>query len=391
MEVYILDSLNRPTSVVDMFESLIWTERFSSPGDFELHLISNFANRKRFVPGARLAMNDSRRVMTVETVEDISDEEGRQSLKVTGVSLEDILSKRLAMADLTDLTTDPQWYLEGFPKDIAEQMFHDICVTGILDAGDIIAGITEGSIYPADTIDPPTDDIVYVVEPQDLLSAEKTLCDTYEMGFRLVRDHDTHGLYFDIYTGNDRTTGQTENDAVIFSPDLENIQSTNRLTSRAMYKNVAYVVSPVGHEIVFPDDVDPSVAGFDRRVLFVKAEDITDPDGPTATLLMIQRGKQELAKAMKLTALDGQLTALNPFRYDTDYFLGDLVELRDDDGAINYMRVTEQIFVSDGEGDRNYPTLSARTLVVPGSWNSVSPDVAWDDIPPGEDWDTGEV
>lgn len=386
MEVYILDSLYRRVTVVDKFESLVWAERFAAYGDVELRVGATLENRSRFVPGVRLAIDVSCRVMTVETVEDTTDEEGRRILVVKGLSLEAILLQRLAMAALTDLTTDPKWVLEGFPLDIATQLFHDICVTGILDLGDIISGVTEGSIFPADTLDPPAEEIVYSIDPMTLYQAEKDLCDAFAMGFRLVRDLDTTILYFDVYMGCDRTTQQTLVPAVVFSPDLENLKSTTKLTTTAAYKNVAYVLSPVGHEIVYPLDVDPSIEGFERRVLFVKADDITDVVPADATAKMIQRGKEELAKSRRFTVLDGELALFNRYVYGTHYNLGDLVELRDDDGATSRMQVTEQIFVSDKEGERSYPTLSVNEFVTPGSWLSMGPVLEWDDMTT-EEWD----
>lgn len=380
MDIYILDSLYRRVEVVDRFESLVWTERFSAVGDFELQLHSTLENRTRFKEGVKLAINESYRVMMVETVEDSVDDQGQQILNVKGYSLESILSNRLALADLSDTTTNPKWSITGTPKAIATQMFHDICVTGILDSGDVIPLINEGSIFPADTIPPPSDVITYEIDPKTLYEAEKNLCDLYLMGFRLVRNLDTSQLWFDIYTGSDRTSHQTALPAVIFSPGLDNLKDTSELTSIALYKNVAYVISPVGYEVVYPSDVDPSVLGFERRVLLVNATDITDTDPVVASTQMIQRGYEELAKNRRLSAFDGEISQTSKYVYGVDYNLGDLVELRNTDGLSNSMQVTEQIIVSDKEGDRSYPTLSLTQFVTPGSWAAQPADKVWNDF-----------
>lgn len=387
MELYILDNLYRRVGVVDQFESVIWSERFKRVGDFQLTVLSTLENRTRFVPGIRLAHRYSRRVMTIETIEDSVDDEGRAILTIKGPSLEDILRHRLAVSALTDLETNPKWILTGTPLAIGNQLFHDICVTGILNPGDIISGVTEDSIYPTDTIAPPEDSYTYDLDPKDLYSALTGICDPFNMGFRLVRDLDTSMLYFDIYMGSDRTTQQTGLAAVVFSPDLENLRSTRKLTSVALYKNVAYVISKVGHEIVYQTDIDPDVEGFERRVLFVKADDIDDPDGPTASAQMIRRGKEALANAVRFTALDGELAVSSKYKYERDYYLGDLVELRDGDGVTNQMQVTEQIFVSDKEGDRSYPTLAVNIFITPGSWLAWDYGQVWDDVDISEHWD----
>ena len=222
MEVYILDSLYRRIAVVDKFESLIWAERMRAAGDFELHIVSSAQNRSIFVPGVNLAVNTSTRIMTVETVQDSTDDEGRRVLKITGPSLENVLRQRIiAMDDAGEWV--PWESDEDDPRAIATDMFHDICVTGILNAGDIISGVTEGSFYPTDTIDEPSDLIVYIPDIQDLYTGLKDLCDAYMMGFRLVRHPVTNTLYFDVYMGSDRTTAQTALGAVVFSPDRKSV------------------------------------------------------------------------------------------------------------------------------------------------------------------------
>lgn len=380
MDIYILDSLYRRTDVVDRYESLIWTERFSTAGDFELKLQSTLGNRQRFVEGAKLAILPSYRVMIVETVEDSVDDQGQQILTVKGPSLESVLEQRMARSAMNDTTTNPSWTLTGTPKAIATQMFHDICVTGVLDVGDKIPLINEGSIFPVDTTPAPPDSITYIVDPDTLYNAEKTLCDQFLMGFRLVRNADTAQLWFDIYMGSDRTSHQSTLPAVIFSSGMGNLHNTSELRSTTLYKNAAYVITPVGTRIVYPPDVDPSVAGFERRVLIVKADDITDTDPPTAQALMLKRGNDELAKNRKVHAFDGEISQTSQYVYGVDYNLGDLVETRNTDGVSNSMQVTEHIFVSDKEGVRSYPTLAVTQFVTPGSWVALPSDKKWVDF-----------
>jgi Siphovirus ReqiPepy6 Gp37-like protein len=380
MDIFILDSLYRRNQLVDRFQSLIWTERFSSAGDFELQLHSTFDNRSKFTEGTKLAINESRRVMQIETVQDGLDDEGREILKVTGTSLESVLSNRLALSAMGNTTTHPSWTLTGTPKAIATQMFHDICVTGILDPGDVIPLVNEGSIFPVDTIGAPIDVIEYVIDPKTLYEALKDLCDLYLMGFRLVRNFDLSQLWFDVYMGSDRTSHQTTYPAVIFSPGLDNLKNPTELRSTAAYKNVAYVVSPVGSQVVYAAGADPSVNGFERRALLVNASDITDTDPVVAAAAMVQRGYQELAKNRQISAFDGEISQYSNYIYGTHYNLGDMVEMRNTDGFSNSMQVTEQIIVSDENGDRSYPTLSLLQFVTPGSWAAQPAGKQWYDF-----------
>jgi len=383
MEVYILDSLYRRVQVVDRFESLIWTERFSAWGDVELHIQSTNENRTRFQAGVNLAINESYRVMTVETIEDKLDDEGKAILIVKGRSIESILEKRLAVNTLTAITSDTKWSLTDVPTAIIRTMFHNVCVLGNVNSGDIIPGLVEGNvIFPSDTIGEPGDTITYEFDPRPLYQAIKDLADIYSIGFRIVREPATNTLYWDVYMGSDRTSDQTTLPAIIFSPDLQNLHNTSLLTSAALYKNVAYVISAVGHEIVYLDDVDPTINGFERNVLIVMASDINDPTPSIASAQMIQRGKEELAKNRRFQGFDGEVSQSSGYVYGVHYNLGDLVEIRSGDGSASNMQVTEQIFVSDKEGDRRYPTLSVNTFITPGSWLAWDFNQHWQDLDP---------
>lgn len=390
MEIYLLDDLYRRITVVDKFESLIWTERYSAYGDFELKMQSNFENRSRMKIGTRLTIAKSYRVMTIETIQNTLDLEGRRVLILTGRTLERVLENRLARSELGDLATTPKWIIVDQPADIARQLFHDICITGVLMAEDVLPGITEARmpLIPADTISEPAETITYSIDPMTLYKAVKDICDYYAMGFRLVKHPDTNVLYWDIYMGSDRTSQQTTLPAVIFSDSLDNLSNTKELTSAYTFKNVAYVLAKDTNLIVYAEGLLESPEGFDRNVMFVIADDIEGTDTEDYDE-MERRGQEALAKNRKVSAFDGELNQNSKYVYGIDYNLGDLVEFQSQEGSSSIMQVTEQIFVSDKEGDRSYPTLVINSFVVEGAWNTAPPDLVWNDIDPDAVWNDG--
>lgn len=384
MEVYTLDKLLRRETVIDRFESLIWTERFSEDGDFEMVVHSTTENRDLLAAGTWLAMNESYRVMVVKTVTDAVDDEGKKVLNIAGVSIESWLRDRVAKKTLSNTTTEPNWVIVDTPGNVVRKFFHDICVTGTLNIGDKIPFVVEGTIFPEDTIPEPTDVITVTQEPATVYDAIKNVCDLYDLGFRLVRNFDTSQLYFDIYSGSDRTTQQTDFAPVVFSSNLDNLQNTTELTTIAQHKNVAYVFSPIGFEVVYGENVDPEVEGFDRQVLLVNADDITQIDPPYTpaeiSALLIQRGTEELSKNRSFSAFDGEINQSSQYKYGIHYELGDLIEMRNEKGVANNMRITEQIFVSDKEGERSYPTLTINLFIMPGTWLAWNYNQTWLDL-----------
>jgi hypothetical protein len=233
---------------------------------------------------------------------------------------------------------------------------------------------------PASTLPAPIDPITWTQDPDTLYNALKGLGDAYGIGFRLLRNFDTSQLYFDLYTGSDRTTGQTVLPPVVFSPNLDNLQNTNELTAIDQAKNVAYVFSDQGYLTVYPQDVSSTISGFDRNVMLVQADTLDGtPTTDEINAYLTQKGREALTNAIVYFGFDGEISQNSSYKYGTDYRLGDMVELQNIDGVANNMRVTEQIFVSDTEGERSYPTLTLYQYINTGSWLSWESDKVWAD------------
>lgn len=396
MEIYTLDSLLRRTTVTDLFESCIWTERWAEIGDFELLIAKTRENADRFSPGTRVAMNESMRVMTVETVEDKTAEDGKKQLLIKGRSIEQILEDRVAWNNPATLTTSTvngdttvnKWVITATPGNVARTLFDTACRNGALSVYDKIPYLMPGTIMPTDTITEPVDVIDWEIEPiKDLYEAIKEICDIYELGFRLVRNYDMSQLYFDIYAGTNRTTRQDDFTPVVFSESLDNLQNTNAMKSQADFKNVAYVWSEEGYVVVYAPGADPEIEGLDRKALHIRADKLRDPDNPAwvptqaeTNLYLTRLGQNALAKHQAWSAFDGEHDKSSGYIYGVHYNLGDLVEMRDSSGGSNNMRVTEQIFVSDEQGDRSYPTLAINLTITPGSWLGWDYNQVWVDL-----------
>lgn len=375
MEVYILDDQLRRTDVVDLWESLIWTERWRANGDFQLVLQSTPGYRDLFQKDTQLVINESDRVMTCETIENKSG-----VLTISGRSLEILMENRVAMDGMQGLTANPNWVITGTPGAMARSIFKQICIDGLLSVSDKIPFIQNGNLYTPGNLAEPTTVITNTIEIKSVYAAIKEICDVYDLGFRLVRNLDTSQLYFEIYTGSDRTSRQSTLLPVVFSPEFDNLTNVSELTSTVPYKNVAYVFAPNGTTVVYAPGVDPSVAGFDRRVMFVKADDVTLAAGSALTAELTKKGTEALALQKTTMGLDGEISQLSNYKYGQHYFLGDLIEMRNSDGASNNMRVTEQIFVSDHEGERSYPTLEVDVFITPGSWLGWNANEHWAEV-----------
>lgn len=396
MDIYILDSLLRPIDVVDQFVSIIWTERFSEMGDFELVTLSTSANRKRFVFNTLISITESKRLMQVETIETTIDAEKGAVLKIKGREIVSLLDARTALRLISGEIL-PSWHLVGWtPGDLMRLMFSMICVTGELSVDDIIPFFQDGeTLYPPGTIPEPADEIEWVQKPASLYVALKAIGDPYDLGFRLYKDPDAPKLYFDVYAGSDRTSVQTTLPAVIFSSDMTNLQNTNEFSDNSKHYNVIRVLYP--HKDVSDNDVVTSVVvtdpelllsnnGFERKVKILTITAIPD-EVTDIPAFLTQAGNDELMKSRPTGVFDGEIDQNSDFVYERDYYLGDLVEVRGDNGAAGYMRVVEQIFKEDVTGQSSFPSLITKTFINPGTWSSWKYDVEWSAMGSGEYWD----
>jgi hypothetical protein len=387
MEYYILDDQLRRDSVIEGFSTLIWTERMQTPGDFEIVTKATSGAKSRYTKGVKLGRAGSGYVMVIDTVKTTVNEDGETLLDITGKSFENLLEDRVAMPALTDLTTTPKWIIgPDTPANIMRTIFNTICVAGALSPLDTIPFYTSGTISTPGSITEPTDIITVTLDPASVYTDLNSLATTYNLGFRLIKDGDTGHVYFEVYTGNDCTSGQTDRPAVIFSETMENLTNKSVVDSNASYKTVAYVYSQNGAQVVYSPIADQTASGLDRRVLYVDASDLDTAAGPDLVTALTQRGLAALAAQAPTYSFDGETPGTGGYTYGVDYLLGDVVEERDTNGFGNQMRVTEMIFTSDNTGEKAYPTLSINNVITPGTWSAWDQTQTWSAVDPAVHW-----
>lgn len=389
MDLYILDGNGQRIDIVEQYESLIWTDRMKSAGDFELLLPADHAKRDALEIELRLYCTGSYTPMRIESHEDIVEEGGKRLLRVKGRSQVMDLTQRVAAST----SNNPKWNVNGTPTHLARRIYTEICVDGKLNPKDVLTYMQlrdhtqDSDLFPKDTVPAGVDSVNKQLELQSVYSAIKLLATEYDFGFRVSYDpKNPLPLWFDVYTGVDRTGAQTKFPPVIFSPTLENLSNTHEYTSIVDLKNVAYVISSLGHKIeVTAPGYNPNTSGFRRRVLplYVEVEETWTEEYILG--YMQNRGYEELAKHRVYSAFDGEVSQTSRYRYLQDYNVGDLVEMQNTTGDTNIMRVTENIIVADVEGYRSYPTLELREYAQSGTWRGWDPLREWAQMGP-EQW-----
>lgn len=404
MDIFILDVLLRRIDVVDEYISFLWTERWNSMGDFQITTLATPNNKRRFVPQTKLSIAQSKRVMIIESVEEKDDIENGNVLTVKGRCLNSMLEKRVAAIynPMTSLIAT-SWDTVGWtPKELLELYFFQICYSGEISSGDIIPYLqSQGttSLYPVENItDPWPVDFQWSTKPEDLYTALQDVCSAYGVGFRFYKSPTDSKLYFESMMGSDRTTQQVTYPPVIFSYDMVNLIDTTNLVDVSKYYNAVLVVYFYKDALdvdttmsvwVESSDLTLSERGFDQKTKFLSVtqvpEDIAPVDIPA---YLTQLGQEELGRSQSVNVYDGEISKTATYVYETDYNLGDIVEVRGNDGGTAYMRVAEQIFSSDSSGDSVYPSLITKSFINPGTWASWKYNIEWSAFGSDEYWST---
>ena len=394
MELFILDSLFNRKTIVEDYISLVWAERFNDFGDFTVVIPSNYANRVLYKPGLFFNINKSDRIMKLETVED-TEEDGEKTLTLSGRSIEFIFERRVVWPSNAALGNDPSWTISGPPKAIIDSVVAAQLSVSTWAPNNIPNLRVNGGWYPQDTIIPQAESIIVsITKPTSLYNYIKEIAKNYGLGFRIYKSPNWNDyVYYDTYSGSDRSLGQTDLPPVIFSFDLENLNSLSILKSVEKQFYGCYVFSKYGFDEVYVNDYDASTpAGVNRSIFSIE---VTEPEELTTDsqrqAYRIQKGIEALVTTQDIFVIDGEISQNSQYIYGTDYFLGDFVDMRDDTGAINHMRVIEQIFTDDSNGEKAYPTLATEMLIAPGTWAALDATLTWPNAVGEWDDQIGEI
>lgn len=364
-----LYTLNKTTfykeNVIDQFNSLIWTTRYNQYGDVTLVMPDQNSQTALVKEGTFLYLDDSNEIMMVDTV---STDSG--TVTITGQTLVGFLANRIARNSWT--TDADSWTITGDPGSAAADIVRHMCITGYMSSDQVvqvgqgtyetIPGLSIGAIA-ADGASS------FVLPYGNVYDMVKTICDSDSIGFFMkptdINDG-TGALTFTTYRGLDRTSTQSTNAIVIFSPAIDSFTNVKELHSISGYKNVAYAWAKNmtdQNTIGFaesPLGVGETHSGFDRRTLMVDASDIDATDYTASFLQYVLSGRaaDALANNNYVRMVDGKIVPQSEFTYGIDYNLGDIIELRASDNASQKARVVEYIRAQDTSGVTAYPTLS---------------------------------
>lgn len=349
MNIYVLNKEYQAISIVDAYESFIWTNRYYGYGDFEIYAPITPALLENLKQDYYLVRKETDRVMIIEKSLVNSDVENGDHITVTGRSLESILDRRIVWVQTT---------LTGNFQDGIERLLNENAINPSKAERKIPGLVFKKSTDPVITA--LKIDAQYTGD--NLYDVIVSLCEERHIGFKITLDPIAKQMIFELYAGVDRSYDQTERPYVVFAPNFDNVISSNYMEDRTPLKNVA-LIGGEGEGAARKYAAVGNYSGLERRELFVDARDISsDVDDKTLTdeeysALLTQRGKEKLTENTDIKSFEGEMEVSIMYVYGRDFFDGDIVQMADEYGHNTRVRVLEVVTSESEEGISVYPTF----------------------------------
>lgn len=366
MQYYLLNREFEIIEGIELFTSMIWTERYYEAGDFELYLPANKYSMDLYTKAAKehyyIVRSDdytsesysSMRCMIVENVKLDESLKDDAHLIITGRSLKSLLNRRVVAGVKNvggELETEIRSIVEenAIRPRLTERLIPDLIFGKEAGITDLINAQLKGA-YVDDAI--------------------TSLCKLKKVGWDIRLNLKNKRMEFFLYRGTDRSYAQTEEEAsklnsyVVFSQDFDNLMgSTYNLETRD-YRNVAYVYSEYLEEdpdtkkeftkeyeqYVPSKKIEYNPYQLDRFEYFVDASNISTRGATEFKIRdhlnelrtsMIAKGQTEIDKLLYTTEMLGDVVPDLTFIVNRDYFLGDLVTIKNQYDLRMESRVTE--------------------------------------------------
>ena len=355
MDLTILNTDFIPQHIIDVYKSFIWTDRYSSYGDFEVYIPMSIETIRKFQQGYYLQFGNSEHAMIIENIQITTDVENGAFLIVTGRSLESILLRRIVWAQTN-------FAANAYIQNMVSKLLNDAIISPSIANRKISNFVFKSSSDSRISTLRTTGELQFTGD--NLYDAIKKICDLYGLGFKITIN-DSAKFEFELYMGLDRSYAQSALPYVSFSPNFDNLINSDYKVDVANYKNVTLVAGEgegVDRKTAVVDTLGAS--GLDRYELYTDARDLsTNTDSGTLTddqytAVLINRGRNKLTENKIESDFSAKVDYQTMYIYGRDFTMGDIVQFENEFNLQSRVRVTEFIQSdSPDNGVEQYPTF----------------------------------
>ena len=365
---YALDMVNR-------FHTLIWRRKYQGVGEFALIVPFDENANELLDCGNLIGIAGRNELMLITTKIIDEDDEGNEIITLTGKSMAAMLGMRVVTSS-TQSEDGPVGQILSMLR--AQKIFCEHYNAGSsMWVNDINANLYADSYgdrrFPDFHWQEPAftyatdDDIIYQPEKlTSMLDSVISLCKVRGCGLRVTSEYysstaNTLTMYFELFMGVDRSTGQDENPHVVFDEALGNIIRQTYTNSIENQKTAGYATNGAidtlsaadlrlvdimsennysSGDQAYINDGTPTAnvnggSGMNRNEIGLSVSEIEEPtSGTNNEKIQVlydsckQIGRNEIEKSSEEHAFDVVINANVGQQYLSDYNLGDIVTVR---------------------------------------------------------------
>lgn len=324
MELYIYNSSRELTGIVESFEYLRWTRRYSQCGSFELKAIATPQNTALLQEGNFIWKSDDEEAGIIEHLEMAQAE--KEIITAIGRFATSFLSRRIV------------WQMEKLSGDLSS------CVGQLLNNHLISPAETarriDGIVFSSPSLGVA---VSTQISYKNLMDAVTELCGASVIGIKTVFTPATRVFTVALYKGADSQA--------VFSKEYENLTEQSYTESAADYANTALIGGEgEGESRTFASIVSGS--GETRREVFIDAKDLQKSDfGDGYSDALIFRGQSKLSEQEIRYSFDTSVNPHGNLTYKTDFDLGQTVKVMSKAWGVSMTtRITEIEETYDADG-----------------------------------------
>lgn len=329
----VLNKELEPVFEIDKYKSLIFNDKYTGAGEFQL--VINGCDSK--IQKGMIIMIDANRFAIVRYIS-FSEENNETTIK--GFDLRHILWQRI--------TIPPDGQSNDTIKGNAETVMKHYVQRNCLD----IENMKFTRFKIAENKNRGTE-IEWSSRYQNLLEEIEKISKQTMLGFNITLDKKRKELVFDVAQGTDRSSIQESCPPIIFSSDYDNLRGKNLVDSNMNYSNYVLVGGQgEGAERTIIEQGDSS-SDMDLFVKFIDARDL-DSEEKLKT-----RATEKLTSEFKeLFSFDAIAINKGNYLYNKDWFLGDIVTLKDTKWNIEKnIRITNVEIIKEESGEQTNITF----------------------------------
>lgn len=356
MDIYVMDGLNGVVDIVDTFQSVIWNIQFFGISDFELQVAGTEKNiavlqvDKLLVRDMDMGNNEYHNVMMIESRELSYNIDYGWILTLRGSGIKKIVGRRIIWN---------QTNLNGS----VEKGIRNIINNNIINPTTTSRKMTD---FVLDTLNGYTDTFDVQLLGENIADWLENIGQLYGIGWDVYIKNNKY--VFSLKKGTDRTFNQNSVTPVIFSPEYDNLLSSTYTYEKNDYRNAA-LIGGEGNGTNQRTATIGTATGLDRYETYIDGGSVSS-NGEIITeatyyKMLQDYGKEKLSNiSTYVEKFEGEVIANGMYTLNEDYFLGDLVQIVNENGISAVSRIIEIIYSEDANGINLIPTF--------GDWEGVN-------------------